>query len=84
MVGVDVRGGQNWTKVKAHGIKRANEYCASLGRKMVLTHTETSGARGWTPQGAEIQFECVSETDPDYQRVRMHKDPDAVIQVQGQ
>ena len=83
MVGVDVRGGQNWTKVKAHGIRRANEHCASLGKHMVLQHTETSGARGWTPQGAEIQFQCLAEDDPAYQRVRTHKEGDAV-RIEGQ
>lgn len=81
-MGVDVRGGQNWTEVKAHGIKRANEYCAAQGKNMILTHTETSGARGWTPQGAEIQFQCLADNDPAYQRVQMRKVPDAVIEVE--
>jgi hypothetical protein len=83
MVGVEVRGGQDWTTVKAHAIRRANEYCAGLGRNMVLTHSETSGARGWTPQDAEIQFMCLTNDDPEYRRVRMQKEPDTVIEVKG-
>jgi len=83
MVGVEVRGGQNWTEVKAHAIKRASEYCVGQGKNMVLTHSETHGARGWTPQDAEIQFMCLADNDPEYKRVRMQKDPDTVVEIKG-
>ncbi len=82
MVGVEVRGGQNWTVVKAHAIKRANEFCAGQGKNMVLTHSETSGARGWTPQGAEIEFQCLAENDPAYGRLHAQKEADIVIRVE--
>ncbi len=61
MLGVQVRGGENWTKVKGHVITRANAFCAEKGKAMELDDTKTSGARGWTPQGAEIKFRCVDK-----------------------
>lgn len=56
-VATSVRGGLTSDgEVKAGALKRAREYCGA--KEMVLLSAESSGARGWTPQNAEITFKC--------------------------
>lgn len=60
MVGSEVRGGfSSWAEVRGMTLKRANEYCASQGKEMEQVDSKTRGARGWTPQEAELTFQCV-------------------------
>lgn len=56
-------GGQlpAWSEVKALGIKRANEFCESQGKRMTVVRWETHGARGWTPLDAELTFTCTAQ-----------------------
>lgn len=69
MVGSQVRGGlTSWAEVKSLALQRAASYCGGLGKHMAIVDTETHGARGWTPQEAEITFRCLDEDDPEYQR----------------
>jgi hypothetical protein len=64
MVGSEVRGGfSSWAEVRALTLKRANEYCAGLGKEMQQVDSKTRGARGWTPQEAELTFKCVPAKD---------------------
>lgn len=60
MVGSEVRGGfSSWAEVRALTLNRANEYCVSQGKEMEAVDSKTRGARGWTPQEAELTFRCV-------------------------
>ena len=60
IVGSQVRGGfSSWTEVRALTLTRANEYCAQQGKEMEQVDSKTRGARGWTPQEAELTFRCV-------------------------
>lgn len=60
MVGSEVRGGfSSWGEVRALTLTKANEYCASQGKDMEQVDSKTRGARGWTPQEAELTFRCV-------------------------
>jgi hypothetical protein len=60
MVGSEVRGGfSSWAEVRALTLRRANEYCSGQGKEMVQVDSKTRGARGWTPQEAELTFKCV-------------------------
>ena len=62
MVGSEVRGGfSSWAEVRALTLNRASEYCAGKGKEMEQVDSKTRGARGWTPQEAELTFRC---TDP--------------------
>lgn len=62
MVGSQVRGGfSSWTEVRALTLTRANEYCAGQGKDMEQVDSKTRGARGWTPQEAELTFRCVDK-----------------------
>lgn len=60
MVGTQVMGGmESWTEIKARSIKSANEYCEKKGQVMTLQgDIKTYGARGWTPQSADVTFKC--------------------------
>ncbi|MEJ0004391.1 MAG: hypothetical protein WDN30_14190 [Pararobbsia sp.] len=53
-----------------------------MGKNLSLNHKNDSGVRGWTPLESEIEFQCLSEDDPAYQRLQTRKDPDSVIQVE--
>ena len=81
-VSVDVHGGEPAGEVRGHAIKRANEYCDSIGKHMLLTHTESGGVRGWTPQTATITFQCLAEDDPAYRRNTMRKEAGTVIRIE--
>jgi putative hemolysin len=60
MVGSEVRGGfSSWAEVRALTLNRASEYCANQGKEMEAVDSKTRGARGWTPQEAELTFRCV-------------------------
>lgn len=62
MVGSEVRGGfSSWAEVRALTLNRATEYCASLGKGMEQIDSKTRGARGWTPQEAELTFRCTDK-----------------------
>lgn len=65
MVGASVRGGfASWAEVKALTLNRATEYCDNQGKDMVAIDSATHGARGWTPQDAELTFRCVDRAKP--------------------
>lgn len=60
LVGSEVRGGlTSWAEVRALTLNRATEYCADQGKDMEQVDSKTRGARGWTPQEAELTFRCV-------------------------
>lgn len=83
MVGASVRGGMSSNaEVSALSIKRANDFCAGKGKNMLLTTTQNSGVRGWTPQESQIQFQCLEDSDPAYHRVQMRKEADTTIRVE--
>ena len=54
----------------------ANEYCTSLGKKMVTTNTKSSELDGY-----EVTFRCLKDGDPDLVRPMLQRSPDTVIQV---
>jgi hypothetical protein len=59
-VSSEVRGGlSSWSEVKALTVGKAIEYCTAQGKDMQQIDTKTHGARGWTPQEAELTFRCV-------------------------
>ncbi len=44
--------------IKARGISRANEFCAGLGKRAVITVGQTSGWFVFGLQTAEVRFYC--------------------------
>lgn len=68
-------------QVSQLAIKRAADFCMSQGKNLSLNHKAESGVRGWTPLESEITFQCFSDSDPAYTRLKETKDADTVIQV---
>jgi hypothetical protein len=59
MVGGKAMGGHmSHTEVKGIALQRADDYCVSKGKKMILQDAKSSGARGWTPLASEVVFKC--------------------------
>jgi hypothetical protein len=80
IVGTTARGGLSSTDAMTASIKRGTNYCAALGKKFFLDHTQGSGVAGWTPVTSEITFQCLDESDPAYRRAYLRKDADTVIE----
>ncbi len=61
MVGYEVRGGlTSWSEVKAQALLQAQTFCTGQGKQPEVLDIKTRGARGWSPQNAEVTFKCVS------------------------
>lgn len=54
----------------------ANQYCASLGKEILVSNTSLSSYNGT----AKITFYCLSENDPDLIRPSYESAPDIVIE----
>lgn len=54
----------------------ANEYCSSLGRKIITTNTRSTELSGY-----EVTFRCLKDGDPDLVRPILEKSPDTVIKI---
>lgn len=64
-----VETGQSW-----HGREVAGEYCAKMGKLVLVTNME----QRYT--GATVIFRCLRSDDPDYRRPDYQKPPNTVIQ----
>jgi fructose 1,6-bisphosphatase len=83
-VNVEARGGvSSNSQVRALALKRANEYCLERGTHALIVDSTSGGVRGFTPQEAEVQFQCLREDDPAYKRNHLEKTPDTVIRVEN-
>ena len=54
----------------------ANQYCFSLGKKMVTTNTRSTKNNSY-----EVTFRCLNDGDPDLVRPMLQREPDTLIQV---
>ena len=69
--------------MKAEIIAEGNRYCADLGKKFQIVSTQETQppyVLGNYPR-AEIQFMCLAADDPELQRPKLQKTPDAVIEM---
>jgi len=82
MIGATDRGGmRSHTEMRALGIRKANEFCQSKGKVMVISNVGSQGAQGWTPVESEVTFLCVDRNDPANQRPNLQKVPDTVVEI---
>jgi uncharacterized protein YceK len=59
MVGSTVHGGfTSWDEVKRMAVDKAASFCQGQSKELTGVQTQTEGARGWTPQEAEVTFSC--------------------------
>jgi hypothetical protein len=49
----------SWGEVKDMAIIKANQYCESQGKDMILDDEKTSGVKVWTHMESHIKFRCV-------------------------
>ena len=82
MVGSQARGGFISTAdLAAMSVRKANDFCAARVKEMLPSNVENKGVRGFTPQENTFIFLCLDASDPENQRPRLRREPDAVIQV---
>lgn len=48
-----------WSKLKASSVQRARSFCESNNKQMAVVGFDTHGVRGWSPQEAELTFNCL-------------------------
>ena len=49
-------------------LEAASNYCANLGRKMLLKQAAENGVYGFSPRRSDLTFMCLKEDDPAYQQ----------------
>lgn len=72
--------------MKAEIIAEGTQYCAVLGKEFQIVSTQGTQppyVLGNYPR-AEIQFMCIAADDPEHQRPKLQKTPDAVIEMRNQ
>ncbi|WP_321867486.1 hypothetical protein [Paraburkholderia tropica] len=70
--------------LKAKAYQQAAQYCLANGKSLQPVHTNESQppyVLGNFPR-VELEFMCLSESDPQLGRPKFQKDPDTVIQLQ--
>lgn len=80
MVSGSVRGGMLAGNSVIEATKTANAFCAKQSRVMILRHTQTDGNAGFGGEHSSLLFSCVDESDPEYRRPNVRKDPTTVIE----
>lgn len=51
----------SWAGLKASSIQSARSFCEAQNKQMALVGWDTNGIRGWTPQEAELTFNCLAQ-----------------------
>jgi hypothetical protein len=59
--------------------KAANKYCESHSQHMIIRRTDNL-VRGIGPSMNSLVFSCVDDTDPEYQRPNLHRDPNVLVE----
>jgi hypothetical protein len=83
LLSLGARGGMSSNgRLLTESIKSAGAFCAAKGLNLSVQSVESSGVQGWTPQGNQVVFYCLSDTDPAYARTRYKPRPSIVIENQ--
>lgn len=78
MVNTTVRGGGGAGGIEA--VKVANRYCDSSNLHMIVRRVDSTGVPGWTPVSSNLIFSCVSDSDPEYRRPNLKREPNVRIE----
>ena len=60
-------------------LKAAGQYCAKIGKNILVTDISPSGG-GMLIYNIDMNFRCLSASDPDLKRPNLETRPDVVIQ----
>ncbi len=66
--------------VNAYATEQAGKYCVAQGRYLIVRNISGNNLQPMFPGSATINFSCVTEDDPEYQRPNMRKD-DGVLTI---
>jgi hypothetical protein len=77
-------GGLNAGKGTIQATQKANAYCASQNKFMIVRRIDTNGNAAVFGESASLYFSCVTQDDPEYQRPNLRRDPTEVIEDQRQ
>lgn len=72
--------GPGRAKLETEAAREAATFCERKGLKLTVQHTSSSGVTGLGPRSVNVVFRCLSESDPEYQRLQYHADPNVVIE----
>ena len=75
---VPERGGS--IEARKVALTEANEYCAQLGKEILVANIGTATANQYGRGQAEITFRCLAKGDPQLQRPEFRKTPDVTIE----
>ena len=68
-------------KLKAQALKEAAEYCSQKNKQLQVVNTQQRDMSFGIDPSAEIQFMCLDSSDVEFQRPKMQKAPDNVIEI---
>jgi hypothetical protein len=63
-------------------IEKANAYCATLSKLMVVRRVDTHPVELTAGETSQLIFSCVTADDPEYKRPNLSKDPSVIIEDQ--
>jgi hypothetical protein len=72
------RGGESGARKIA--LTEANEYCARLGREILVSNLSSHRSTHFPGGTVEATFNCLSKEDPSLKRPKYQKEPDVVIE----
>ncbi len=72
------RGG--YSEARKLALVEANQYCAQVGKEILVTNIGTATTNVYGAGSADITFRCLSKGDPELQRPDYKKAPDTVIE----
>lgn len=65
-------GGISYGKTAIAALKKANAYCASLHKLVMIRNTQTQSA--FNGENSSLVFSCLSADDPEYRTPNLRKD----------
>ena len=75
-------GGLNAGKGGMEAVQKANAYCATLSKLMVIRRLDTHPIELSSAETTQLIFSCVTADDPEYTRPNLSKDPTTIIEDQ--
>ena len=61
-------------------LTEANQYCAQMGKEILVTNVGTASTNIYGAGSAEVTFRCFAKGDPELQRLEYLRAPDIVIE----
>jgi hypothetical protein len=76
----DAWGGASSGSLQVKAAEKANQFCESQGKKLVVRNLSAAGVQAWTGTSSTLVFSCLDASDPEYSRPTLRKEADTVIE----